>query len=115
VRQDIKQFQVGAVGPGPDPVTSMRPAQRGTQQGQVAGGDHNLIQVTERQVPRVTALHVPDLLDARLRATGQVLDIDKVQSALGKPFPAPGWLAAIAGTDNSQHQRPPADPVTSHI
>ena len=36
VPQHVQQGQVGAVGPGPDPVAGVRPAERRVQQGQVA-------------------------------------------------------------------------------
>jgi hypothetical protein len=88
VHDDVKEFQVGPVRPGPDPVPGVRPAQRGGQQRQMAGSDHDLIKGAERQVASVPAPYTPDLLETRSRATGQVLDIDKVQSALRKPFPA---------------------------
>ena len=54
----------------------------------------------------VTVLYAPDLRQARQPRTDQVLDIDKVQPARGKPSPAVGRAAADAAIDHFQLHRP---------
>ena len=76
VPQNIQQGQVGAVGPGADPVVGLRPAERRVDQGQVARGHLHLVHDAEGEGPCVQAQRLTDLGKAGQRLAGEVLDID---------------------------------------
>jgi hypothetical protein len=87
VQQDVEQFEVGAVGPGPDAVPRVRPAQCRVQQAPVARGHHDLVVGAEAQPRHVASLHVADLATARNGSACEVLDVDDVERAIREPAP----------------------------
>src|SRR6266700_2953614 len=100
VLQHVEQRQVGAVGPGPDPVAGARPAECRVQPCQVAGGDHHLVNSADAQAPCVEVLYLADLAEARKRVADQVLDIDQMKPARGELPPRDRWLPTSAAADD---------------
>ena len=87
VQQHVKQFQVRAIGAGPDPVPGVRPAERGVQQAKVARGHHHLIVGAEAKARHVASLDLADLVEGRDGGAGEVLDVNDVERALRKSSP----------------------------
>jgi len=88
VPQHVQQGQVGAIGPGPDPVAGMRPAERRVQQCQVAGGHLHLIHGAEGEAAGVQAEGPADLAgpDDKLGD----MDAERVRLLLREIFTAAG-------------------------
>ena len=91
----VNERKVGPVLARPHPVPGVRPAKPGVHQGKVAGGEHDLVVSTETQAREVPHLHLAHQVKARNRGAGQVLNVDHVERAFGKPRNGSSPCAAV--------------------